>query len=113
MRTASRLIGGSAAAAGAPFAERMAQGWRSFGGPILLLLSGDDVTAHEFAGHAGSHPSWRGTLAAPQLSRVELPGADHTFSGADPGRRVIELTLDWLRSRWPQGAASETPAGRP
>ena len=81
-----------------PFAERMAEGWRGFPGPILLLLAGDDVTAHEFAGHASTDPSWRGTLSAPQLSRVDLADADHTFSGPDTGPRVLELTLDWMRT---------------
>jgi exosortase A-associated hydrolase 1 len=84
---------------GMPFAERMAEGWRGFKGPILLVLSGDDVTAHEFAGHAASDPSWRGTLDGRSLRRVEVPGADHTFSGRETGPRVLELTLDWLREQ--------------
>ena len=83
---------------GAPFAMRMAEAWRGFKGPILLVLSGDDVTAHEFAGHAQSDASWRGTLQAPGVSRADIPGADHTFSDPDTGPRVLALTLDWMRS---------------
>lgn len=91
---------------GLPFADRMAEGWRGFKGPILLVLSGDDVTAHEFAGHAGSDPSWHGTLSSPALRRVEVPGADHTFSGRETGPRVLQLTLDWMREQTGVGAAS-------
>jgi exosortase A-associated hydrolase 1 len=82
---------------GLPFAARMAEGWRGFNGPILLVLSGDDVTAHEFAGHAGSDAHWRGALAMPLVQRVDLPTADHTFSSAQAGPQVLALTLDWLR----------------
>ena len=106
----ARLHQGQAAASspGAPFAERMAEGWRACEGPILLVLSGDDVTAHEFSGHAGSHASWQGTLDEPRLTRVELSAADHTFSSAALGERVIELTAEWLQSRLPEPA----PGGR-
>ena len=96
---------------GTPFSTRMAEGWRGFKGPILLVLSGDDVTAHEFSDHAASHPSWRGTLATPQLTRVELPGADHTFSGPDTGPRVLELTLEWMRHQATRSAAGGEAPG--
>jgi hypothetical protein len=76
----------------------MAEGWRGFKGPVLLLLSGDDVTAHEFADHAASDPHWRGALAMPGVRRVDLPGADHTFANPQTGPQVLRLTLDWLRS---------------
>ncbi len=89
---------------GLPFAARMAEGWRGFKGPILLVLSGDDVTAHEFAGHAGSDTHWRGALAMPQVKRVDLPTADHTFSSAEAGPQVLALTLDWLRGIGSAGA---------
>jgi exosortase A-associated hydrolase 1 len=79
-----------------PFAARMADGWRAFGGPILLVLSGDDVTAQEFAVHAGSDASWRDTLSAPRVSRTNLPEADHTFSVAGSGLHVAQLTLEWM-----------------
>ena len=90
---------------GAPFSARMAQAWRAFQGPILLVLSGDDVTAHEFADHARADANWRGALDIPRVTRADLPGADHTFSGPDSGPQVLALTLDWLR----QERAASTP----
>ncbi len=86
------------------FANRMAEGWRGFKGPILLVLAGDDVTAHEFADLVGSDSQWRGALARPGVRRVDLPGADHTFSNPRTGPQVLALTLDWLHS------AGRTPA---
>ncbi len=81
-----------------PFAARMAEGWRACPGPILLVLSGDDVTAHEFADHAGRDSHWRGALARPGVRRVDLAGADHTFSNPQTGPQVLALTAAWLRS---------------
>ena len=98
------------ASEGAPFATRMAQAWRGFQGPILLLLAGDDVTAQEFADHAARDPGWRGALAGPLVQRVDLPHADHTFSDAATGPQVLTLTLDWLRTRLGCGATPDSAA---
>ena len=97
-QTARQQVRLSRSSEGLPFAARMADGWRGFDGPVLLVLSGDDVTAHEFAGHADSDPHWRGALAMPRVKRVDLPTADHTFSSPRTGPQVLMLTLDWLRS---------------
>ncbi len=97
-QTARQRVRRARGSEGLPFAARMAEGWRGFQGPILLVLSSDDVTAHEFADHAGSDSHWRGALATPQLRRVDLTGADHTFSNPETGPQVLTLTLDWLRS---------------
>ena len=64
---------------------------------VVLLLSADDVTAHEFADHASSDSHWRGALGMPQVRRVDVAGADHTFSNPETGPRVLALTLEWLR----------------
>jgi len=47
----------------APFQARMAEGLRSFDGPVLLALSGNDLTAREFLTHAEHDPDWRGLLS--------------------------------------------------
>ena len=85
------------ASAAQTFQQRMGCGWRRFDGKILLLLSGDDLTAKEFAAHAAGDAAWAGAFERPRVSRRELPGADHTFSDANTRRAVEELTAQWLR----------------
>ena len=65
-----------------PFLSRMERGATAFRGPTLLLLSDDDLTAREFDGLCGSSPTWSAYVAAQHVSRVEILGADHTFSAA-------------------------------
>lgn len=81
------------------FQDRMASGLRGFGGPVLLILSGDDYTAREFAGHAASSASWQGLLQRPTLALHEMPTADHTFSTLTDQDSQCHLCLDWLRTR--------------
>lgn len=78
------------------FLTRMALGWQGFPGRILLVLSGDDLVAREFAEVLTHQPVWRAALARPGLTRHDLPEADHTFSDTAQRRRVEALTCDWL-----------------
>ncbi len=81
-----------------PLPERMAEGWRRFEGPILLILSGDDLTAAEFRRTAAGHPAWAGLVDAPRVSRFELAEANHTFSSRAWRDAVAGRTLEWLRA---------------
>jgi exosortase A-associated hydrolase 1 len=85
-----------AQAVNAPFQERMAQAWRGFTGPILLLLSGNDFTAKEFLEYAGTDAAWSGAFQHARLLRHDLPEADHTFSNTVTQAQVENMTLDWL-----------------
>ena len=78
------------------FQARMARGWKRFGGEILLICSGDDLTAREFVDHAASDAEWAGLLAQSRVARCDLADADHTFSRAEWRDRVAQLTADWL-----------------
>ena len=66
--------------AASTFQDHMAFAWKSFAGPILLLLSGDDYTAKEFLEHARSNRLWAGALEKNALVQHLEPGADHTLS---------------------------------
>jgi uncharacterized protein len=81
------------------FQDRMAAGLRGFDGPALLILSGDDYTAREFAGCAHSSAAWQGLLARPTLDLHEMPTADHTFSTIADQDTQSRICLDWLRTR--------------
>jgi exosortase A-associated hydrolase 1 len=78
-RPASGTAGGPAPA-DEPYPHGMARAWAAFPGPVLLLLSGQDYTAREFLEFAAASPAWAGLLQRPQVQRVDLPEADHTFS---------------------------------
>ena len=79
-----------------PLPERMAEGWKRYPGPILLILSGDDLTAAEFLDTAANNPAWRGLLDQPRVTRRDLPEANHTFSRREWRDQVAQWTLDWV-----------------
>jgi exosortase A-associated hydrolase 1 len=85
-----------AAAPQKPFQQRMAMAWHQFPGQILLLLSGEDYTAKEFQEFASTDPAWKNYLTHPCLQRHELPGVDHTFSGAASRQQAEHLTREWV-----------------
>jgi exosortase A-associated hydrolase 1 len=87
--------------------DRMAEGLRRFAGPVLLIMSGNDLTAREFEDAAKASPLWRALLSAPRVTRRDLPEADHTFSRRVWRDRVAAWTLEWL------SAAAKDGSGRP
>lgn len=79
-----------------PLPERMAACWRRYTGPILLILSGDDLTAAEFRDVANQSPAWQGLLDAKRVTRHELRDANHTFARREWRDQVAEWTRDWV-----------------
>lgn len=79
------------------FQQRMAAGWRLTPVPILLMLSGEDYTAKEFLGHARESQDWAGLLVESRVSRIDFPGADHTFSDGMQWERLTAVTHRWLQ----------------
>jgi exosortase A-associated hydrolase 1 len=84
---------GSAAMA---FQDRMAAALRSFPHPVLLILSGDDLTAKEFLEYAQSDEQWRDVLLGGNIERHDLADADHTFSSEHSSAEVESRALRWL-----------------
>ncbi|MFC4929408.1 hydrolase 1, exosortase A system-associated [Massilia sp. GCM10023247] len=90
-----------AAAAGAPDAalpERMQGALTRFGGRVLVVLSGADLTAQEFADLSSRPGAWQRLLSAPRFTRRQIDKADHTFSRRPWQDQVSNWTRDWLRS---------------
>jgi len=77
------------------FVTRMREGLCAFRNPVLLILSGDDLTAAEFVQLSATGP-WSGPLARPQVERHVLPAASHTFSTAAWRDEVAACTRAWL-----------------
>ncbi|MCB1777683.1 MAG: hydrolase 1, exosortase A system-associated [Candidatus Competibacteraceae bacterium] len=80
-----------------PLPQRMADGWQHFRGPILLILSGDDLTAAEFRDLAKASRIWRQLLAQPRVTLREYPEANHTFSCRAWRDQVATWTQEWLQ----------------
>lgn len=85
-------------AASAPLPDRMADGLSRFQGRLLLILSGNDLTAQEFDEAVKSSPRWTKLLADARVQRRELPGANHTFSRRAWRDQVAAWTTNWVRS---------------
>ena len=80
-----------------PFPDRMALGLERFSGRVLVILSGNDLTAKEFLDCLARSPNWRRLMGADNVVRYDLDAADHTFSRRTWRERVAEWTLDWVR----------------
>ena len=90
-----------------PFPDRMASGLERFSGRVLIILSGNDLTAKEFIDCVARSSNWRRLIGADNVSRHDLAAADHTFSRRIWRDRVAEWTLEWLRQPAPRGAATK------
>jgi uncharacterized protein len=87
---------GATAAPPAPFLERMRTGAERFGGRVLWLISGRDLTAQEFMAVAEKDERWLRAMANPRFQLVRLRNADHTFSGREDLRRATAACRDFL-----------------
>ena len=85
-------------AAHAPFPARMLEGLAGFRGRVLLILSGNDLTAAEFRDHVERSQRWRTVLAGDRVTRRDLPDATHTFSSESWRGQVAAWTSEWLAS---------------
>jgi exosortase A-associated hydrolase 1 len=81
-----------------PLPERMADGLSRFRGKVLLILSGNDITAQEFEDVVQASKRWRNLLADAHVERRKLPAANHTFSKREFRDQVAAWTADWVRS---------------
>lgn len=77
-------------------AERMAEGLARFKGNVLLILSGNDLTAKEFSDVAASSKRWRTLLESPRVAQHRIAEANHTFSRRDWRDQVARRTVSWL-----------------
>ena len=82
--------------AGRPaFLSRMHDGWLAFRRPLLLVLSGRDLTAREFEAWVAADPGRRRQLAACTVH--PLPEADHTTSTRAARLALERATIEWLQ----------------
>ncbi|MGH8769558.1 MAG: hydrolase 1, exosortase A system-associated [Burkholderiales bacterium] len=94
----ARFGGGESSGATPPFTKRMLQGLQRFRGRVLLILSGNDLTAAEFNDLVAKSREWRDLLHAPRVTRRELIEANHTFAREEWRAQVEDWTLEWMQS---------------
>ena len=71
----------------------MLRGWQHFSGKVLIITSGNDLTAQEFVEYAAGSPNWDTTG---RLSTFSLEQADHTCSTPSSRQAAERKTLEWL-----------------
>ena len=79
------------------FQDRMAQAWRAFPGPILLLLSQRDLTAQEFQDTLQGNSAWKRHDPNRAVTTLHLVGADHTCSQPAALAQSEAAVLSWLQ----------------
>ncbi|MEO5655297.1 MAG: hydrolase 1, exosortase A system-associated [Nitrosospira sp.] len=82
----------------APLPERMFHGLARFKGKVLLIISGNDLTAQEFSDLVKGSREWQKLLASSRMLRFDLPEANHTFSRREWREQVGAWTRDWIHS---------------
>jgi hypothetical protein len=76
----------------------MEDGLRKFHGRVLLILSGNDLTAQEFKDVVARSHRWRQLLAGDRITRCDLPEANHTFARRDWRDQVERWTEAWVKN---------------
>lgn len=77
---------------------QVGQGLDRFSGPVLLVLSGRDLTASEFKDALRSSRVLRRVTAQPEYRIEHLTESDHTFSRQKWKDRVANWTIEWMLS---------------
>jgi exosortase A-associated hydrolase 1 len=84
------------AARAGTFISRMREGLQEFKAPVLVLISGQDLTAAEFTDLCGSDPDWQAAITRASVQLRRLPHADHTFSTAGSLETACAEVTRWL-----------------
>jgi uncharacterized protein len=79
-----------------PLPDRMARSLAGFRGHVLIVTSGNDLTAAEFNDLARTSRSWRRHLCSANLTHHDLEECDHTFSREAWQDKVAVLTRNWI-----------------
>ena len=79
------------------FIERMRAGWLAYDGPVLLVLSGDDLSAAEFRELVNDSPEWKAMMQSKNPRTFEIADANHTFSSEQWRVAVERETIAWIK----------------
>ena len=83
---------------GGSLPDRMRAQFGRFGGKVLLIMSGRDLTAAEFLDTVAASREWQQVLASSNVTRHDLAAADHTFSRREWRDQVTAWSRSWIQS---------------
>lgn len=78
------------------FIEKMLLGLTQFNGQALILLSGNDLVAHEFKELISQNENWKRVINDSRILSINISEANHTFASRQFRQEIISSTLDWL-----------------
>ncbi|MBL4584190.1 MAG: hydrolase 1, exosortase A system-associated [Pseudomonadales bacterium] len=78
------------------FPKRMYDGLAGFDNPVLVIMSGSDLTGREFRDYVASSKMWSKLFEREGLTQRNLEQADHTFSKREWRDQVEEWVSEWL-----------------
>lgn len=78
---------------------KMARGLSRFQGAVLIILSGNDLTAQEFSDLTRASAEWKKLMAAARVTQHTLPDANHTFSQRNWREKIGRWTLAWMKAQ--------------
>lgn len=81
---------------GTSFVTRMLSGFKQFQNPILVLISGRDLTAKEFVDLCQKDKSWRSCMNQVRVMIDHFPDADHTMSSREHLRAATSVSITWI-----------------
>ena len=77
------------------YVQLMLTGWQKFSGKVLLITSGNDLTAQEFLQLCATDRAWAQCLL--QAQHLQISDANHTFSSRLWREQVEQATLTLLQ----------------
>ncbi|MES1981100.1 MAG: hydrolase 1, exosortase A system-associated [Pseudomonadota bacterium] len=78
------------------YIDRMYEGLNLFKGKILIILSGNDLTAQEFLALTRQDKRWKKLVRRPGVSSATLKLANHTFSTRAWRETVGDWSATWI-----------------
>lgn len=69
-----------------------------FSGPVMCLISGNDLTAAEFMDAVKKDRKRQKMMRSKRVTMVHLATADHTFSQRQSMSEVIKQTASWIKN---------------
>ncbi len=80
-----------------PLPTRLCEAQLAFNRPVLIILSGQDLTAKEYESRVNESAEWRQWFESEMVQVSRLEQADHTFSRAEWRGKVARWSREWVQ----------------